>query len=141
MTANPFPSSAPVAGVSVLVTDAGRVLLVHRARAPFRGLWALPGGRVEPGETAEDAAAREVIEETGLRVSGLNAIDLVDVPAADGYPAYAITVFRASGHAGDLRLGDDADAVRWVDLEHERLPVTEGTRLVVTRHGVPSHAA
>jgi ADP-ribose pyrophosphatase YjhB (NUDIX family) len=54
---------------AVVVGSDGRLLLVRRANAPGRGLWSLPGGRVEPGETDEQAVAREVAEETGLRVS------------------------------------------------------------------------
>ena len=56
-----------VPGASVvIVDDDGRVLLVKRGRAPQRGRWSVPGGRVEPGESFEAAAAREALEETGL---------------------------------------------------------------------------
>lgn len=142
MTANPIPRAPSVAGASVLVTDGDRVLLVRRAREPYRGFWALPGGRVEPGETAEAAAARELGEETGLSAEMLTAIDSVEVPALGGYPAYAITVFRASGHGGNPRPGDDADAVRWVDIsELGGLRLTEGTEHIIARHGVADRVA
>src|SRR2546430_16924216 len=57
----------PCAG-AVVKDQAGRLLLVRRGREPGRGRWSLPGGRVEPGETAAEAAVREVREETGLDV-------------------------------------------------------------------------
>ena len=58
-----------VAAVSCAVLHEGRFLLVRRGRAPSLGLYAFPGGKVEPGETAAAAAAREVMEETGIRVA------------------------------------------------------------------------
>ncbi|MGI8799897.1 MAG: NUDIX hydrolase, partial [Pseudonocardia sp.] len=59
----------PVACVGAIVRDAaGRLLLVQRVNEPGAGRWSLPGGRVEPGETDQDAVVREVAEETGLQV-------------------------------------------------------------------------
>ena len=56
---------------SVALVDGNRVLLIQRAREPYAGLWTLPGGRLERGETAEVGAARELNEELGIRASGL----------------------------------------------------------------------
>ncbi|MBC8129262.1 MAG: NUDIX domain-containing protein [Rhizobiaceae bacterium] len=69
MSASTFPLTAAspiVLGVSACVFRAGKVLLVERDRPPFKGLWTLPGGRVEFGERMEAAIAREVREETGF---------------------------------------------------------------------------
>jgi 8-oxo-dGTP diphosphatase len=57
-----------LAASAVICDEAGRVLLVLRGRDPQRGRWSVPGGKVEPGETLEQAATREALEETGLQV-------------------------------------------------------------------------
>src|SRR5438128_474949 len=62
----------------------GRLLLVRRAHDPGKGLWSLPGGRVDPGETDADALAREMFEETGLNVEAGRLVGSVTRPAATG---------------------------------------------------------
>src|SRR4051812_30224262 len=108
----------PCAGA--VVRDArGRVLLVQRAHEPGRGLWALPGGRLEPDEDARTAAAREVLEETGLSVTV--GAELLTVALGD----YDVTDFAATVIGGELRAGDDASAVRWCTLDElTTLPLT-----------------
>ena len=143
MASNPLPEPAPIAGVSVLVVNGDRVLLVLRARAPNRGLWALPGGRIEPGEGPEAAARRELAEESGVVVDGLRRIDTVDVPpSAEGGFRVTIAVFSGTWRSGTPRPGDDAAEARWIDLaEVGRMVLTEGTRAMIERHGKAVHAA
>ena len=108
---------ADVACVGAVVTDtAGRLLLVRRAHDPGAGLWSLPGGHVEPGETNEQAALREVAEETGLAVVVGPEVGVVRRPAADGR-VYVVHDHRAEPVGGRLRAGDDAADVRWCDRD------------------------
>jgi 8-oxo-dGTP diphosphatase len=106
---------------AVVRDEAGRLLLVRRGRPPAAGLWSLPGGRIEPGETAAEAAAREVLEETGLRVSVGRL--LASVQIGD----YLVHDFAATVVGGSLHAGDDASDVRWCTADDTAmLPLTPG---------------
>jgi 8-oxo-dGTP diphosphatase len=103
----------------------GRLLLVRRANEPGRGLWSIPGGRVEPGEDDAAALAREMREETDLVVEPGALVGRV----RRGH--YDIGDYRCRVVGGTLRAGSDALDARWCDLaELERLPLVEG--LLVT---------
>ena len=99
----------------VVRDGAGRLLLIRRGREPSRGLWSLPGGRVEPGETLEQAVVREVREETGLEVRVGPPVGRVLIPA--GAVVYDVTDFTCTplDRAAEPVAGDDADAVTWVE--------------------------
>ena len=102
--------------VGAVVQDgAGRLLLIRRGQEPSRGLWSLPGGRVEPGESLEQAVVREVREETGLVVRAGRPVGRVQIPA--GAVVYDVTDFACSllDPAAEPVAGDDADGVTWVD--------------------------
>jgi ADP-ribose pyrophosphatase YjhB (NUDIX family) len=119
----------PCAGA--VVHDArGRLLLVRRGTDPGRGLWSVPGGRVEPGETGRDAVVREVREETGLVVAPTDVAGTVERPAPDG-SVYVIEDFVAvlapDCYPATARAGDDADDVGWFTSEDlETLPCVDG---------------
>jgi len=129
--------------VGGVVIHDGRLLLIQRATDPGAGQWSLPGGRVESGETMEAAVAREVHEETGLRVRVGELVGWVE--RID--PAYHFVIFdfaaepleAAVPERGPVELqpGDDAADGRWVDLaDVGELNVVSGLAEFLDQHGV-----
>ncbi|MEV4379092.1 NUDIX hydrolase [Streptosporangium sp. NPDC049644] len=111
---------------AIILDDSGRMLLVRRGRPPGMGLWSVPGGRVEPGESDPEAVIREVLEETGLTVVPGRLAGTVDRPGPGG-AVYEIRDYLAEVSGGTLSAGDDAADVRWVTrAELARLPLTPG---------------
>jgi ADP-ribose pyrophosphatase YjhB (NUDIX family) len=108
----------PKLAVSVSVWRDGKVLLVERAKEP-RGIWAFPGGHVEPGESLEAAAARELFEETGLsaRLTGLVGLYEVIRRDAAGEISLHFVIACFLGHAGpgEPVAASDAAAAEWAD--------------------------
>ena len=103
--------------VGVLIRDeAGRILLVQRGHEPQAGLWTIPGGRVEPDETLEQAAAREALEETGLVVEVGAEIYRVQIPGGDDR-VFDVHDFAARVLDGTPVAGDDAADIAWVGLD------------------------
>lgn len=110
-----FNSAAAVA--ALIEDDAGRILLTRRAREPARGLWDLPGGFVNPGETAEDAVAREIKEELNLDV--LEAVYRTSTPGTYDYAGvtYPITNLVFTCRVGcfeNMRPDDDVAQIMFI---------------------------
>jgi len=98
----------------------GLVLIARRARPPMAGVYSLPGGAVEVGETLRQAAARELAEEVGVEADILAFVDHVEpiVREAGRVRAhFVIAAFVARWRRGEPRLGAEADAVAWIDPE------------------------
>ncbi|MBO3750868.1 NUDIX domain-containing protein [Streptosporangiaceae bacterium NEAU-GS5] len=107
----------------------GRLLLVRRGHPPGEGLWSLPGGRVEPGESDGAAVRRELREETGLEVA-VGALAGVALR-----PPYEIYDYLATVVGGTLRAGDDAADAGWFD-QAAFPPLTEGLRDTLVEWGI-----
>ena len=126
---------------AVIKDELGRLLLIKRAHHPGAGLWSLPGGRVEPGETDAEALVREMREETGLTVQAGRLLGSVRRPYSGG-DVIDIRDYAATVIGGTLSAGDDAADTRWVDAEDfASLPVTEGLAEILTSWGVLGHKA
>lgn len=107
----------PWVGIGVVLFRGDEVLLVQRGKPPRVGSWSLPGGAQHVGETTQQAARRELEEETGLQAGPLILADVIDAVTFDarGKPRYHYTIidYCAHWHAGEARPGDDVAAVAW----------------------------
>ena len=122
----------PVVGIGAVVVHEGRVLLVRRGAAPSRGLWAVPGGSLELGETLQQGAEREILEETGVAIRAREPIYAFDFFERDGDGRirfhFVIVDLAADYVAGDVQGADDALEARWLAPEDlEGLPVSRNT--------------
>ncbi len=111
----------PIVGVGVLIRDGERYLLIRRASEPDAGLWSIPGGLVEVGERAAEAAAREALEETGLEVEIVDVLGVVDKIMRDeeGRVKYHFVIvdYVATPTGGSLKPSSDALDARWVKAD------------------------
>ena len=106
----------PLVAVDAVLVENGRLLVVIRGRGPFRGLPALPGGRVELGESTESAVAREVLEETGLTVRIASLVGVYSYPRRDPRGHTISIAYEVIRVRGAPKAGTDAAEVAWVDL-------------------------
>ena len=130
-------SASVIPCVGAIVADGqDRLLMIKRGHEPGAGLWSIPGGRIEPGETDAEAVVREMIEETGLTVEVGRLIGRVQRPGLNG-AVIDIRDYAATVTGGTLRAGDDAADARWVTpAELEWLDITEGLIDALTDWGV-----
>ncbi len=110
-----LPIPVPCVGVVCLRGDS--VLLIRRGTPPRQGEWSLPGGRIEPGERAADAALRELREETGVAAEITGLIDVVDGLFPEAGRHYVLIDYAARWLSGEPVAGDDAVEARFVALE------------------------
>ena len=130
-------SGSVIPCVGAVVTDRrGRLLMIKRGHEPGAGLWSIPGGRIEPGETDTEALVREMFEETGLAVEVGRLIGRVQRPGPNG-TVIDIRDYAATVTGGMLRPGDDAADARWVEAaDLDSLEITEGLIEALTSWGV-----
>lgn len=131
-----LPKSAypdhPRAAVGAVILKDNKALLVRRGRPPARGQWAIPGGNIKLGETLQEAAEREILEETGIVIRAGDPIYTFDAVVRDDDGKiqfhYVIVDLIADYVSGSPRPGDDADEVRWLDARAlKSLPVSPPT--------------
>jgi len=132
------PDHWPRAGASAALFREGAVLLVERGTAPFAGLWSLPGGAIEAGETAQAAAEREVLEETGLvaDILGLSGVHDVMLRGNDLklQARYVLATYYGRAPTGEPRGCGDARQARFVPLEDlAGLALTPGLVPIIRR--------
>jgi len=128
--------SRPYLAVSAAIIRDGKILIVRRARPPAYGLFTLPGGGVEVGETLHAAVMREVREETGLTIEPLGLAGYREAIARDGDGRierhFVILPFAARWLAGDVALNEELAEARWlVPAELAGLETTEGLADIV----------
>ena len=111
----------PFVGVGAVVWKQNKFMLIRRAKHPRRGEWSIPGGRQELGETAKEAAYREVLEETSVQIDILGLVDVVDsiIKDEEGNIQFHATLidYVANYVSGTPQAGDDAAALDWFILE------------------------
>lgn len=112
---SPVQPSHPQLAVSAAIFRAGKLLLVRRARSPGKGLYSLPGGRVEFGELLHTALHREVDEETGLKIEIIGLAGWREVlPGTSGGGHYLIMSFASRWTAREPVLNDEHDDFKWL---------------------------
>jgi ADP-ribose pyrophosphatase len=110
----------PIVGVGILIKDGEQYLLIKRAAEPDAGMWSIPGGLVEIGEKAVEAAVREAKEETGLEVEIVKILGVVDKIVKDGNRVkfhFVIVDYLAQLRQGTLQASSDALEAVWVKSE------------------------
>ncbi len=129
---NAYPA-APRVGVGAIVISEGKVLLVKRGVSPGKGLWAIPGGTLQLGETLRECAARELLEETGVKAAIGECVYVFDLIERDPDGKiqfhFVVVDFAALYISGEARGADDADEARWFTPEELSQAVVSGNTL------------
>ena len=120
MRTAPSPAGPIVATIAAVVRG-GEGLLVRRANPPDAGLWGFPGGKIETGETIQQAALRELLEETGVHGEAREVFTAVDAFHHDGrgnlLQHFVLIAVRCEWRAGEPQAADDALQARWFSAE------------------------
>lgn len=141
MASKVYPD-APRVAVGAVVLHENKILLVLRGQAPSEGVWAIPGGGVELGETLQAAAEREILEETGLHIRAGDIVytfDVIQQDEAGRIMYHYIIIDMLAEWLDPSQSAAPADDVRaagwftWPELQDPALPVSETTRHLLKR--------
>ncbi|MBS0275616.1 MAG: NUDIX hydrolase [Proteobacteria bacterium] len=133
------PSPKPVLGVAAVIwNDRREVLLIRRTKEPRKGQWSLPGGKVEFGESLEDAVRREVREETGIEIALLGlagvAETVLDAGAGAANAHFVLIDYSARAVSGEAIAASDAADATWFSPEQvAALPLWSETRRMIAQ--------
>ncbi len=123
--------SIPANAASVALIHKQKVLLIKRAYAPYQHLWTLPGGRIEPGETIEQCAVREIREELGLNIADVRPV-LEQSLGTD--KVFRLAVFATQSFSGVIAPSDEIAGFQWVNPDEiGDLPTTSRLDLVLAK--------
>jgi mutator protein MutT len=128
----------PIVGVGAVIVQHGKVVLIRRRYEPLAGQWSLPGGTLELGETLEDGAAREMLEETGLVVRVGPVIEVFDRITFDDTRRvryhFVLVDYLCWPLSGELRPGSDVDDATFVAPDDlARFQITKKATAVIER--------
>ena len=112
----------PIAGIGAVVIHNQQVLLVKRGNPPKQGLWCIPGGKIQYGETLQQAAEREILEETGVTIKAGTPVYAFDLINTEPPFHYIIVDVIAEYVSGKVSAADDAADARWFSLRQIELP-------------------
>jgi ADP-ribose pyrophosphatase YjhB (NUDIX family) len=126
----------PILAVSAAIIRDGRVFIARRARGPALGVWTMPGGMVEAGETLSEALIREILEETSMTIEPVALAGHREVVVRDNNGQvsrhFVILCFASRWTAGETKLNDELDESKWVrPSEFKDLKTTEGLDEIV----------
>ena len=132
-----YPQS-PIPSVGAVVINNKKILMIKRGKPPAEGIWSIPGGRLKLGESLQQAAEREVFEETGLVIKSKYPIYTFDFIEKDQFGKvkfhYVIVDLLAEYISGEPVPGDDASEACWFDIQEiEKLPVGNTSRILAEK--------
>ncbi len=123
----------PLVAVGGVIINGNKVLLVKRAHPPNKDMWAIPGGKLEYGETLEDAVKREMLEETNLQVKIVNLLSLIQM-IKEGFH-YVILDFLCEVTGGDLKPASDAADAKFFSIDEiKNLDISPTTKEMLIRY-------
>ena len=137
MLSREYPSR-PIPGVAAITLKDNQVLLAVRGKEPRKGMWGIPGGVVEVGETLVEAVKREVFEETNIVVEPVELLTVFDSISRDEAGGvrfhYVLFEYLCEYVSGNVVAGDDAPDARWVSVDDlDSVPIMESTRRFIDK--------